>query len=245
MSIKLFSIVFISLLFLSGCAPEPSTPVDFVYIMNNKEVREFVENKNNKNYTIGLNKHCNVGEEIILFEIYNKKIKEKTSDVKYKALIDSINIKKDLVYEVRGKSKSNNSHLFLFSHQENSMFRFLKINVDGTLASNHLYDWDGRICMNNYINTSNQKIFERIDEHVEREEIFLKGSYSYSIIYTGKDSNSIKLQYREYKDDMARIAFYQDLTYDLKESKIIRFKKFKIEILKADNEGIEYKVLED
>src|SRR5690606_31770188 len=78
-------------------------------------------------------------------------------------------------------------------------------------------------------------------EHSERK----KGNYSRQIIYNGKSGDNLKFTYREFSDDMARPAFTQDLQYDLSESKIIGFDGLRVEILKATNTGIEYKILND
>jgi hypothetical protein len=44
---------------------------------------------------------------------------------------------------------------------------------------------------------------------------------------------------------MARTAFHQELSYNIHESNIIRYKKIKIKVLEASNESIKYIVLED
>jgi hypothetical protein len=68
---------------------------------------------------------------------------------------------------------------------------------------------------------------------------------NYEIIYNGTDKASLLFTYREFSPEgLARPAFYQNLTYDAK-APIIRFKKFRIEIHSASNEGIVYTVLED
>lgn len=66
------------------------------------------------------------------------------------------------------------------------------------------------------------------------------GSFKQEFIYNGKSKDTIKLQYREYKDDLARMAFYQDLIYDLSESKVIGFRGMMIEVLEATNSGIKF-----
>ena len=89
------------------------------------------------------------------------------------------------------------------------------------------------------------RIPENRERLIEEETEILKGSLSHELIYNGKDGNNIKISYREYKDDMARLAFFQDLTYNLKESDIIRYKNYRIKVHKATNEEISYTVLED
>jgi hypothetical protein len=73
--------------------------------------------------------------------------------------------------------------------------------------------------------------------------VYAPGSMRKEILYNGKSKDTIKITYREYMNDMARPAFYQDLNYDLAESKIIGFKGTQIEIIKATNSDIQYKVI--
>jgi hypothetical protein len=79
----------------------------------------------------------------------------------------------------------------------------------------------------------------------QSETKYLEGSFQKELIYHGKTGSNIKVLCREFKNDFARPAFYQDLTYDLKESDILRYKNFKIQVLEAANEEITYKVLEE
>ena len=44
---------------------------------------------------------------------------------------------------------------------------------------------------------------------------------------------------------MAAPAFFQNLKYDLKESKTIRFQRFQVEVLEADNNTIKSKLIAD
>ncbi|MBF4425588.1 hypothetical protein [Vibrio anguillarum] len=73
----------------------------------------------------------------------------------------------------------------------------------------------------------------------------VKGNFKFELLYTGKTNNSIHVVYREYVDDLARNSFYQNLTYDLNESDIIRFKSIEIEIIKSTNSELVFKVLKD
>lgn len=61
-------------------------------------------------------------------------------------------------------------------------------------------------------------------------------------IYTGFASNVLSATYREFRDDMARPAFMQELKYDISQDKIIGFKGARIEVLSAGNTGIKYVV---
>ena len=45
---------------------------------------------------------------------------------------------------------------------------------------------------------------------------------------------------------LARLpSFYQNLKYDLSESRSIRFQNFKIDVLGADNERLKYRIVSD
>jgi len=70
----------------------------------------------------------------------------------------------------------------------------------------------------------------------------LKGSIRQELLYNGRTRDTIKIAYREFKDDMARPAFYQDLNYDLSESRIIGFRDIKIEVIEATNTDIKFMV---
>lgn len=69
-------------------------------------------------------------------------------------------------------------------------------------------------------------------------------SFKYELLYQGFSRGSLKLAYREYMKDLARPAFYQDVTYDF-ESKptTITFRTVRIEVSAADNNQIAYRVL--
>ena len=87
----------------------------------------------------------------------------------------------------------------------------------------------------------------QIDEFKEinfkKTTVYAPGSMKKEILYNGKSKDTIKITYREYVNDMARPAFYQDLNYDLVESKVIGFKGTQIEIIDATNSEIKYKVI--
>jgi hypothetical protein len=81
---------------------------------------------------------------------------------------------------------------------------------------------------------------EKIPDLLKPSKIYKEGSYKQELIYNGKSKDMIKLQYREYKNDMARPAFYQDLIYDLSDSNLIGFKGLNIEVIEATNLTISF-----
>ncbi len=69
--------------------------------------------------------------------------------------------------------------------------------------------------------------------------------FTVKLIYTGKSKNTIKILYREFKKNMLKSPFTHELTYDLNESMVIRYKNFRIQVIEAANEWIKYKVISD
>lgn len=68
---------------------------------------------------------------------------------------------------------------------------------------------------------------------------------NYELIYGGINDVTLTTTYKEYAlNDFARPAFFQNLVFETK-AKQIRYKNTKIDIIKADNEKIEYRVVDD
>lgn len=65
------------------------------------------------------------------------------------------------------------------------------------------------------------------------------------LLYSGKSGSVIKVSYREYRGGFAAPAFFQNLEYDLNESKVIKFRKFTLQVQDANNQSITYTVLSD
>jgi len=87
--------------------------------------------------------------------------------------------------------------------------------------------------------------FEIDKQYVETETKVTTVSTNFiqEIIYNGKVSNDLKFIYREFESELIRPAYTQEVQYDANESKIIRFKDLQIEIIKADNQKITYKLI--
>ncbi|WP_428026894.1 hypothetical protein [Arcobacter sp.] len=77
--------------------------------------------------------------------------------------------------------------------------------------------------------------------------LYNENSFKYQALYQGKVGNKIKISFREFKNDMARPAFTQDIIYELNSNKptIIGFKGLRIKIIKATNLDITYSVIKD
>jgi hypothetical protein len=72
-----------------------------------------------------------------------------------------------------------------------------------------------------------------------------ENSFRYQLLYQGLDGRTVRLTYRGYTNDLARPAFQQDLTYTLEQNgrpTDVSFRGLQMTILRADNNGITYRV---
>ncbi len=221
----------VSLFYIAGCSSIRSIKNYAPSINYNKN---FVQN-----YTVGKEKKIYIGENII--EKGNIIYKEITSG-EFKAIKDvGAYIYRDHIYKVIYIDKKDNSYYIKYGNN-----RFgVRIDHNGFLLDNHMFyynigGWQNHLGHSLGVNVG-EKVFEPLNNTIKTE----KGSFKIEIIYSGLDENNLKATYREYKDDVARPAFYQDLVYNLNKSKYIRYKKFKIQVLNATNEELDYIVLED
>lgn len=79
------------------------------------------------------------------------------------------------------------------------------------------------------------------------DPVIKEDSFKYVALYQGKKGDSVKISFREFKNDMARPAFTQDIDYELDndDATTIGFKGLRIQVLKATNTELTYKVLKD
>lgn len=68
-------------------------------------------------------------------------------------------------------------------------------------------------------------------------------SFQQTLIYSGRIGNKINISYREFSNNIARPAFNNNVEYDLSTSNQIGYKGALIEVIKADNNSITYKVI--
>lgn len=85
--------------------------------------------------------------------------------------------------------------------------------------------------------------FIELESHYEVKNP--KDEINFNIVYNGISGDTLRLAYREFTaNDLARPAFFQDLTYN-KNEKIIKFRGIDIEILKVTNNELTYKISQD
>lgn len=73
-------------------------------------------------------------------------------------------------------------------------------------------------------------------------EIFPE-SFKRELTYLGVSQNTISVAYREFKGDMIRPAFSQELKFDLSQGDVIGFRGSRFQIIKASNIGLRYKLI--
>jgi len=224
-------LILITLVFFTGCSTIRSIQPYSPSISYEEDIVQ--------NYTIGKKRKIYIGESIIE---KGRLIYERIASGRFKALRDVGRcFKKDHIYKVIFVDQEDGSLYVEYC----GTHRGVKINRNGFLLDEHMYYYNLGGWQNHLGVNVGAKVGEKIFEPLKSTTRIRKGSFKIEIIYSGLDGNNLKATYREYKDDIARPAFYQDLVYNLNKSDIIRYKQFKIKIIKATNEELEYIVLED
>jgi hypothetical protein len=113
----------------------------------------------------------------------------------------------------------------------------IHIKPDGTIGKGWIYL--GGTLSESKGKWTDKKLFEKF-KIFEKEGMFIG-----ELIYTGLMGSIIRMTYKEYIEDIARPAFFQDLTYELTESKIIMFKTLRIKVLEATNSFLIFIVEDD
>jgi hypothetical protein len=68
------------------------------------------------------------------------------------------------------------------------------------------------------------------------------GGFRTELLYLGLANGVLRMQYREFVDDLARPAFSQDLTYQVVDlPTILTFQSLQLEVTEAGNSGIAYR----
>lgn len=86
---------------------------------------------------------------------------------------------------------------------------------------------------------------DRHESKLSKIGVAADNSFQQTLIYSGKVGNKINIGYREFSSNLARPAFNNDVEYDLNESKTIGYKGALLEVIKATNQDITYKVIKN
>lgn len=127
--------------------------------------------------------------------------------------------------------------LYSFASSERRNVCLIDINDDG-FFDNAAYG------NNDYLYPLQEKVSYKL---TQTPPTLTQDSFRYIVLYQGKAGNSIKLSFREFKDDYARPAFTQDIQYELnvKGDTEIGFKGMRMLVHTATNTSITYTVIDD
>jgi len=132
--------------------------------------------------------------------------------------------------------KDNNKHNTICSNDNYNKFCLINTSDD--------YYFDTIVNLSKF---SEQKLDSLIAYKYEQKILLNEDSFKYIALYQGKIGNKIKISYREFIKNMSRPAFTQNINYELNKNKttIIGFKGLRIEVFKATNFNITYRVIHD
>ncbi|MBP9148694.1 MAG: hypothetical protein KBG00_07915 [Rhodoferax sp.] len=110
------------------------------------------------------------------------------------------------------------------------------------LPSSLMLKKDGALCV---ITITSQYVCSKDTPAIERKKVdhITERTFQQTLIYSGKSGNKINIGYREFTSDMARMAFNNNVEYDLSESNNIGYKGAEIEIIEATNRLIKYRLI--
>lgn len=108
----------------------------------------------------------------------------------------------------------------------------------GSDASFYMRKADGQICIEetNVCAPANYTLEKKLSS-------LSPDSFQQTLLYNGKIGNRITLGYREFSNNLARPAFSNNVDYDLSESMIVGYKGARLEVIKATNTEITYRLL--
>lgn len=228
----------ISLLLFQGCAGGKWVKTSFTPVTTTLGGYE-------KNYTLGEKRTAFIGQEIIKVTVCHDRQKAFTSiqdifaDSKYDPFVNRPIKHNKIVnqYPIEGMVAVDNKKFYVTKGTDGRYTWGLLIWDDGSINKNVLYSYTYELL---YFSDSIVITPCNLDYST-----ICNATISFELIFSGKNDVSLNTTYREYTaNDLARPAFFQNLTYQ-PNAKQIRFKNFVIQIHSVTNEQITYTVLED
>lgn len=150
-------------------------------------------------------------------------------------------------YPVRGRMSIEGADYVVVGTTDNPAdYRAVLVKPDGTLhnrvaAANPQLSGLVLVIYTLTISDPATKMVRETSQNVKSS----KGYENFEILYTGTNSNGLNLTYREFSPDgLARVAFFQNLTYEAG-ARIIAFKKYRIAVDHASSESITFTILVD
>jgi len=248
MSIKEVKIVLFSfiILSLSACSGGNKQRVSLSPV-NNFSINE--ELRDDKNYAINKIHNTYVGEEIVRRKIYLDKVQDElvgealiNTDMRSNSGNVVINFTKGKEYPVSNRiNLQGRNHYVLEKYQsrEDHIYGVI-VSEDGALHNRVL---NGDIMTKDYFQISPMTTKFKVSHKKTLKSSKMLDNFA--IVFGGINDKQMSFTYREFTpDDVAKTAFFQNLTYPVT-SKIIRFKSLKIKVHNVTSESITYEVVEE
>ena len=247
---KIITIISISFVLLTGCTS---------VVSKSSNVSVTKTNINFKNYVIGEEFDCNVGDKMIVRKKFSgnsfssKKVFYRPSNI----AVVRVNGGENQEYQITKNDKLDQIALYRNGEIQYAVLLDEKWGRAALIDKKTGLITGKCIYRNNFGSWLRLPLFSAsvepsttiFNENIEPVLIAVDRTEFYEnieLIFVGRNKNSLNILYREYSsDDLVRVAFFQNLTYDIDAGDIIRFKSFKLKIVKSNNESIKYKVLED
>lgn len=210
-----------------------------------------------KNYTIGENKSAFIGQEIIRVKVHNVQFGEFVNsfiaprdiviDISYIPKNFQIRIEANKKYDTDKKLFIDGETFYIIDiTDKDNMTWGVLVSNEGIIYSQAIYHYFYQMLFYpRKITFTPDHLNIKLSAQKEIKAISDIPGMMYELIYSGKNDISLNTTYKEYtENDLARPAFFQNLTYQTN-AKQIRFKDFAIQIHNVTNERITYTVLED
>lgn len=240
--LALISTVAISAL-TSGCGVQSATIDRYTRPLSEKHLVT-------KNYKIGESSTVSIGDPIIkLRDYWVEMLEAQTATPDRSTTVTfggtEIRLQEGIKYRVVGRVTADNWQYNVIEPAEKPVF-YVLADADGNLInriaiSPNKNDHFLVSTPKATITDQTAKVLRDSTENVKTT----KGYENFEILYTGTNANGLNMTYREFSPDgLARVAFFQNLTYE-PGAKSISFKKFRLAVHNASSESIRFTVLSD
>lgn len=251
-------------LFLAGCVTRAPPPTSYGPVGSNP-ISKSTKREFRKNYEIGVSRTASVGEAIVAVKDYYVTVEELPGGLvpsqTFKLFRTDFNTDRPVLTGTEGvaipisaEAVVNGRRYYVVQQQDQvgsvNLTHMLYVGEDGILLPNRLRVrvQFGALDETNELGPEMRLVPPNVTFSMannKRNEVEAKGYVNYEIVFTGKSADQLNFVYREFsRDDLARQAFFQNLTYSAAEP-MIRFRNLQIRVDRVSNEGIAYAVLQD
>lgn len=145
-------------------------------------------------------------------------------------------------FTVVGRGSPDDEELYLVREDRAEPRRYISIRRDGSV-------FRGWTLPEGFLVTRQRGDWPegRVFRESPRPSSILEAAATFraELLYTGRVGDDLRIMYREFSEDLARPAFFQELHFDLSEGDLVTFRSLRIRVLEASNSSIQFVVLED